>query len=769
MNTEPTRRRPTIALPIDFIGDMEKGPAWLGVVSAAREADVNLMSFVGYRIDATRFSPSRNHVYRLMNRQNVDGVVVNPSMLSDEPDRVRELLHELALPTVTFGSELEGYPGVHPELSDCFRQALEHLISAHGRRRIALLIENARWKISRQRQDIYREVMQQAGLDVPERLILTGTTERKQAGEAVAQLFEGRMEPPDAIFTATDRVADQVLEELKTRNLQVPEDVAVISGQDIEVSRYLDPTLTTVQVPMADMAAAAVRQLADWLRTGTQPQSSAWPCSLKLRHSCGCVKTSPELERLTIAIQTSGTLAESLQEQRDELVSGIRRLSERLGGVREPLVENTEDVVDRFLQAIRDKHMQPFSGFLNDLIRNAGGQEEAAWYWVKVLASLLRQVNQFPRDAEGKAFATEVLLHGLDVLHDFAWRTNRASRLAQFMARRRQRGLGQELIRSLDINRIHQTAAQIAADADIERLCACVYAQSGWPSVAARVYMATRNGTPEAFTPGSLVVRSHDLPPPMLYDTAERFSVLVAPMDYEEMGGFVVMDQTSRDWRTYPELASNIAAALRETLRSRTMREQATRLADLNERLNREVAQRRQAQEKLTFMALHDPLTALPNRSLFLDRVEHAARRTRRSEHPSFGVIFLDLDHFKDVNDTLGHSAGDRLLKAVAARLQRCIRPGDTIARIGGDEFTILVENLKHPDEAEHIAQRIHQALGRPITVDGQNVKSGTSIGIALSRADGNAEEIIKDADEAMYQAKVGGRGRTCVLGRPAA
>jgi len=174
-----------------------------------------------------------------------------------------------------------------------------------------------------------------------------------------------------------------------------------------------------------------------------------------------------------------------------------------------------------------------------------------------------------------------------------------------------------------------------------------------------------------------------------------------------------------------------------------------------------DITDRKRAEAQLVHDAFHDGLTGLPNRALFVDHLKLAVARNLRHEYPLFSVLFLDLDRFKVVNDSLGHLVGDQLLIAIAHRIQECLRPGDTIARLGGDEFTILLEDLKSNGEAIHIAERIQRELALPFDLEGQQVFSSTSIGIAPSTIGyDRPEHILRDADTAMYYAKSLGGGR---------
>lgn len=167
------------------------------------------------------------------------------------------------------------------------------------------------------------------------------------------------------------------------------------------------------------------------------------------------------------------------------------------------------------------------------------------------------------------------------------------------------------------------------------------------------------------------------------------------------------------------------------------------------------IAERKRVERQLVHDAFHDALTGLPNRALFIEHLDQAMRRSVRADGYMFSVLFLDLDRFKLVNDSLGHAAGDELLKAFAERLKRSTRPGDVVARLGGDEFAVLADDLHDMQDAVLLAERIHNALQGPFDLDGQQVFTSASIGIAKSAErykDG--DELLRDADIAMYSAK---------------
>jgi diguanylate cyclase (GGDEF)-like protein len=168
---------------------------------------------------------------------------------------------------------------------------------------------------------------------------------------------------------------------------------------------------------------------------------------------------------------------------------------------------------------------------------------------------------------------------------------------------------------------------------------------------------------------------------------------------------------------------------------------------------------RQSAESKVRHQALHDPLTGLPNRSLLLDRLDHWAHRAER-DRSTAAVLFVDLDNFKVINDALGHDHGDRLLCAVADRLQQVLRPSDTIARVGGDEFVVFCEDIPSEHEALHMVDRLVHALDAPFDLGGQPQHATASVGIALGDGGLEPEVLIRNADVAMYRAKERGRAR---------
>ncbi|NUN65415.1 EAL domain-containing protein [Pseudanabaena biceps] len=254
-------------------------------------------------------------------------------------------------------------------------------------------------------------------------------------------------------------------------------------------------------------------------------------------------------------------------------------------------------------------------------------------------------------------------------------------------------------------------------------------------------------------------------------------SIMITPLIYQNnyLGG-ISLHQCDRE-HNWSENEMSLVKAITDQCAI------AIHQAELYQSVQNELKERKKMEDQLRHDAFHDALTGLPNRALFLDRLSHALHLSRRRSHliathnlndetssppidssylsEQFGVLFLDLDRFKMINDSLGHLAGDKLLKCVANRLIECLRTGDTVARLGGDEFVMLLEDVTDVNDVIEVAQRIQKSLKVPILIDSNEIFVSTSIGIALNSDEySQPDQLLRDADIAMYRAKDQGRDR---------
>ena len=252
---------------------------------------------------------------------------------------------------------------------------------------------------------------------------------------------------------------------------------------------------------------------------------------------------------------------------------------------------------------------------------------------------------------------------------------------------------------------------------------------------------------------GSLFIELKWLP---LLIVGELIGLLVFP--------FLVPQVTLNDILIGPFsfiVAASILLMIMTHHRNLMEKDRLLEVSQSKQQLQVELTERKRAEEQLVYSALHDPLTDLPNRVLFMDRLQHAMERARRHKNYMYAVLFLDLDRFKVVNDSLGHNVGDQLLIESASRLMVCLRSEDTVARLGGDEFVILLEDVQDSTHVTSVADRIQRDLARPYDLGDHKIFSFASIGIVISAARYEQPgDVLRDADIAMYRAKGQGLGR---------
>lgn len=245
---------------------------------------------------------------------------------------------------------------------------------------------------------------------------------------------------------------------------------------------------------------------------------------------------------------------------------------------------------------------------------------------------------------------------------------------------------------------------------------------------------------------------------PMIAESAVRGVVVV--QSYDPSVHYVEEDRVLLAY-VAQHILTALARKQAQAELERRVEDRTRALAAAVNELREQVRERERVEQRLMHETLHDSLTGLPNRSFLYTALEHALARSQRDPGHRFAVLFLDLDRFKVVNDSVGHLIGDEMLKEAGTRLAACVRAPDVVARLGGDEFALLLEDTRTPEDACHVAQRVIDALSEPMRIGGKELFSSASVGIALSHERyRSAEELLRDADVAMYRAKAHGRQR---------
>lgn len=667
----------------------------------------------------------------------IDGVV---SVTTAVDAHYLQQLRDCGKPVVLVSSALIDdfvAPSAQPDNRAGTIAAVTHLID-HGHRRIGF-VGNLAQRDIRDRFAAYQEALTAHGLAADPALMFPTPENGETGGVVAAQRIIAAATRPTAVMVATDRNAIGLMRELTSAGLLIPQDLAVVSFDNIPAGTFSNPSLSSVDQRFDEVGALAGRLILAKMRGEDVPNASASSESavLMARESCGCdldairadpagpchagtgpaQRTQRELEeilerdlltgdtlrdtQLRTLIRHAATDAVRLLERGDrvtdvqikQFMTALQRLSSRPDTLR-----RFTDVMTSFSPPTLDTDHDGANG------PTLASARIAAAMWKVQAGAILRQ-GELADAVMAEQYAVDAGL--LDTA-----------------------GSDPQSLRWLEGTRVKAAALALWEDAP----------SSGQLSIVG----AYEPGTDDSPLVNTLV-HSENFPPQELISAADggaREVCIVVPVktreqDWGLLAVVVQIDRnTARD--TYKHWAALLCAALE------------------SQRL----------QEKVRRSALFDALTGLPNRQLFVQQLEHAVALRQRSHHP-FAVLFLDLDGFKLINDTLGHHTGDRVLEEVASDLAQQLRSVDMAARFGGDEFVILLTDTD-PEGALKAAERIQAALAKAHEFDGHEIVTRASIGIATSAIDyASAEEVLRDADSAMYRAKADEPGSVVFFDAP--
>jgi diguanylate cyclase (GGDEF)-like protein len=600
-------------------------------------------------------------------------------------------------------------PAVLADNGSGVREAVAHLI-AHGHRRIAFTGYPAATDVA-ERFEAYRETLLEHGI-TPDPGLYLPATDNLESGITwtVADLTRTGA-APSAIVAGTDRNAIGVFGELAKAGLLCPRDYALTGFDDIPLAPYVGPGLASVRQLLDTMAATAVDLLLRMLAGEPVPaRPHRVPTVYVPRGSCGC--SDPSLT-LRPAVQLAGR--QRLAERLDDLLPpiGLRSAGD-LDVVRHAVVTVTAAVG----AAVRDEP----SG--HDAAAAALHAVHALQPHAEGLRLVARAIQEYARELPATDVATVRRVD--DCVQELILALARAHDQEQFAEQWQLRS-------TISMHYALSVALLYNRDADPRDLAWLAVTPVSAASLALwadggelKLAPGWRRGPGPAIPGGRTTIGA--FPPAELIAAAEPHEVVFvvpAKVSTSDRGWLAAVDVVACGVDDGRELVNQCAALL-------------TVAIDLREQ-----------EERLRRAALSDMLTGLPNRAAFVETLDAAVLGEQL-----FAVLFLDLDGFKQVNDTLGHAAGDQLLVQVADRIHRSLRPGDLAARFGGDEFVVLIDGVTDTAALAEIVNRLRDAIIAPFHLAGTMVRIGVSIGSAISEHHRNADEILLDADAAMYRVK---------------
>ncbi|MGV8967745.1 MAG: EAL domain-containing protein [Cellulomonas sp.] len=693
----------------------------------------------------------------------VDGAVAITAAVSRS---YLQRLRDAGKPVVIASASVDGFvaPLALPDNADGTVAAVEHLI-AHGHTRIGFVTIPNHSDID-DRLAAYRRTLAAHGLESGPHLVFVAPQNTTEGGTEAAAAVLRSAAPPSALMIATDRVALGLMNALGNAGLSIPRDIAVLSFDNIAAAAFADPPLSSVNQRFDEVGALAGQLVLAQIRGEAAPSGpyTAPAAGLALRESCGC-GPMPDGDRPL----AESDLATSVATARASAALWQREAVSFRGQT-----AGLEDALDEQIA-------------VDQGLRRSSGSEPRLLGWLAgthVRAGVLALWEDDPSSGRLRVAGCYDRARVLPPLLGTALTADRFPPTPLTAAARPQDGelcivvpvrtaerdwgllavLG-AITTTSSRETYHHWAALLCASLESERLEASMRASEERYALAAR---ATNDGLWEWDARSRHVFLSDrcctllGLAPDPAGDRLAEWRELVHPDDLAEMRRGMRTTAIGQDESVESEYRVRTADGSYRWMLSRALgvRAGATGGGPVERIVGSlsDIHDRRSLEDKLREHATIDAVTGLPNRRLFLDRLGKAVERWQRDREP-FAVLFLDLDGFKVVNDSLGHQMGDRLLIAVGARIQRELRSVDTGARFGGDEFAILLNDVP-PAGVLAVAQRVQAALLEVINLDGNEFAIQASLGVATSAiAYTSAEDVLRDADTAMYHAKATERG----------
>jgi diguanylate cyclase (GGDEF)-like protein len=618
------------------------------------------------------------------------------------------------------------------------RQAVEHLVRVHGHRRIAFIAGHPDDKgDSETRLRAFRSAVVDYGLDPDPRLIADGLHTSAGGYDAALRILKTGVKFA-AVVASNDTSAIGAMKAIReTTSLQIPHDIAVVGFDDQPSAVAQVPALASVHVPLMEMGQQAVMLMADHLTGHHSLESVQIPTRLIPRQSCGCLpqavfSAAEENSQSQIIVERSTVDDQDVQKLQehvvDEMMAGLPHL------LRFPFGEQTyrycTNLVEAFHTSLKEGNSKHFQETLIAFLQEIELSDENIDIWQNAISVLRREMFQLPsrwRKTQTKRLAEDMLHQARSAISDSAQRQVYRHQYYKQIADQTLGEFTSRLSAILDERQAVEILEVNLPEIGIKHTRVALFEPDKDDPVAWSVILNPHLDSVSQRFP------SRGFPPPGLYSPDEILNVIILPLVFQnEALGYIAFDASNI------EPCATVARQLASTLKTSRLHAQVIELS------------------------LKDPLTGIHNRRYFDLFLSNEVNRNVRLGS-GLAIMLLDIDHFKNYNDTFGHPAGDKVLQNVAQCIKEGRRSTDVAARIGGEEFALILPETQI-EGALIVAEKIQEVIRtshdfeRPMTV---------SIGIsALSGADIEAEILVKEADLALYQAKQTGRNCICVFER---
>ena len=743
-----SKRRTTIGIIVDRIDEVGgyQSTLWNGIAKAAEEKDINTICFAGGQLKLSFIEGKKiasNPIYELISNQNVDGLVVcsvTIGLTVGLQDLLCSYWKSFKLPVVNIGMALEGVPSLVIDNEAGVHDAISHLVEKHGLKRIAFVCGPRGNIDAEDRLKGYKNALRKYGLTYDPFLCIEGDFLRQSGRKAVETLLDERKVTFDAIVSANDDMAIGVLEELRRRNISIPDDVAIVGFDDTEDAKTTLPTLTTIRQPLDEIGKKSIEMIDKKVKGKPVEDLIVFPTQLILRQTCGCgfetetlfpnyhtqldIQKSKDVERKYLA-QLNNELKQCKYNQGDELADQALLLIHSL----KETMENPEGI----------------GNLVNVVLKTAiyiYSRVEIEPRWHRIMAILSEYAVESAESKEDILSNFQICNVVWELFGKIMWLTNSSYRLKNERKTEPIRKISDSLVSTFDIRILMTTITSIIQELGVKRCWISVFDKQQ-PQKIAKVILGydACKGTDKIAE--GLLFPAIQLIPVEYQVVNKRVNMILIPLKFKgEIFGYSMYGMVDvHDLSIYELLNTQISTAYQG--------------ASVVEQL-------RETQDLLREQANVDVLTKVYNRRYFLEfalPTFNSAYRYKRN----LSLILIDLDHFKEINDRYGHNNGDCILRGLADLLNKSVRSPDILARYGGDEFVVIMPETTH-SEAMVCAERLKEMIEeKSFQIDGEDALHLTiSLGVAClhHQKDNSLDDLIYRADQALYQAKIDGRNR---------
>jgi diguanylate cyclase (GGDEF)-like protein len=735
--TNATRRR-RIGVFIEWLSDGYSDPVLKEIVAAAEERGVDVRCFVGGCYDFD-FPIARRHLPLVYaSREVIDGAVVVSLGNHITTSAIETVFGRFdGMPLCGMAIQWTLFPSVEVDNERGLQNGVRHLIQKHRRRKLACIRGPEKSTEADTRFRAYREVLSEFGLPYDERYVASGYYTRQDGVDAVRTLLDERELEIDAIVAANDAMALGAMEELGRRGISVPDSVALLGFDDIEEARHARPPLSTVRQPFRDHARRAFEVVMDQLEGRAVAPRTRIDSQLILRRSCGCARSRGWMPSSAPPPPEATRRVEALDAWARECSRTLLDFFGRFTGV--------EGLSDRFLAALLDAagsgDAHEFLDMLDSRLDRIGRSSGDLLLLLPLLHSRQKALRGVAlTDAEFDCL-DNALCAAIGLVSEAAERLEAQQRHAATTQINRVLRMNEALMHAQGIEALATVLAEHLPALGVRSCYACLWEGEAVPAQWARLVLACEEGKARVLPAEGVRFPATEVLPKELGLDAAPSSWLICPalrLDPTSMAYLVLLLGTAEAF-VYDALVDQIGSHFKRL--------------DLVQRLET-------ANRQLEAAAHTDALTQLHNRRSLMDLFEREFKISKR-HGTELSLALIDLDHFKKVNDTYGHLAGDMVLKRVAGLLTANRRATDLVGRYGGEELCVVfVHTALEP--AAGVADRLRTAIAElEFAADGRKFTVTASIGIAeVAVSDHTVEEVVRRADRALYRAKSLGRNR---------